>query len=151
MVLLVVDYAKLTRCHALYQLVGMDDELALARALKHSRMVFGRMANLEAHTCRCARLTPRVERKKVEIVYGEVLLVSGTRFETLTHIQHIVGYILFHDVPRTATEAESVALSDGVEPQTAVLAYKPARLQFEYFARLLAEELAYVVVMFILP
>ena len=143
---LVVDHAELSRRNALYQFFGVNDELSLASAFEHSRMIFGRMANLETHTCRCSKLSPRVERKEVEIVYGEVLLVCGARLVALAHIQRVVSNILLYHVPRTATEAESVTLSDGVEPQTAVLANELARFQFEHFARLLAEELANIVV-----
>ena len=125
---LVVHNAELARRYALDKLVGVNYEAAFRGAFKGGRMVFGGVAYLEAHSSRCARSAPGVEREEMEVVDGEVLLVSCARFEALAYVQHVGSHILLLYVPRSAAEAESVSLSDGVKPQATVLAYLLARL-----------------------
>ena len=143
---LVVHNAELARRHALDKLVGVNYEAAFRGAFQGGRMVFGGVANLETYASRCAWSAPRVEREEMEVVDGEVLLVCCARFEALAYVQHVGNHILLHDIPRSAAEAQSVSLSDGVKPQAAVLAYQFARLQFEHFAGSLAEIASNVVV-----
>ena len=125
---LVVHNAELARRHALDKLVGVNYEAAFRGAFQGAGMVFGGVAYLEAHSSRCARSAPRVEREEMEVVDGEVFLICCARFEAFAHVQHVGSLILLHDIPRSAAEAESVSLSDGVKPQAAVLAYQLARL-----------------------
>ena len=104
-VVLVVDHTKLTGGYTLYGFFGMHDEFALARALERSRMIFGGVAYLEAHVGTGARSAPGVERKEVEIVYGEVLFVGCGWLEAFAHKEHIGLNIFLYYIPRTSAKA----------------------------------------------
>ena len=54
--------------------------------------------------------------KKVEIMYLEILLKSRLRLISLTYVKHVLRHIFLYSIPRTAAEAQSVALTYGVEP-----------------------------------
>lgn len=144
--LLVIDHAKLSRSYALYHLLGMNDKLSIARPLKHGGMVLWRVAYLEAHTCRRARLAPGVEREEMEIVDGEVLAIGSGRLEALADVEYVGSDVLLHNIPWTAAEAQTVALADSVKPQSLMATYQLARLQLKHVARTLAEIAADVVV-----
>ena len=59
---------------------------------------------------------------------------------TVRHKNDVLLDILLHDEPRTAAQAKSLPLSDGVEPEAFVLADDLARLDIYNLALLLAHE-----------
>ena len=87
----------------------------------------------------------------MEILKGEILLVRRLRVVTMTHIQNVVLHILLNHEPRTAAEAQTLTLSDSVEPQTLVAADALARLHLNHIARVLAQVSADVIVIVNLP
>ena len=99
------------------------------------------MANLERYL-----LHRHLAGEEMEILKGEILLVSRLRVVTMTHIQNVVLHILLNHEPRTAAEAQTLALADGVEPQTLVAADALARLHLNHIARVLAQVSADVIV-----
>ena len=64
----------------------------------------------------------------------------------MTHVEYVCRHVLLHRKPRSAAEAQSVTLADGVEPQSLVTAYLATGLQLHHVARQLAQVVAYVVV-----
>ena len=85
------------------------------------------MANLERYF-----LHRHLAGEEMEIMKGEILLVRRLRVVTMTHIQNVVLHILLNHKPRTAAEAQTLALADGVEPQTLVAADALARLRLSH-------------------
>ena len=118
---LIINHAELAWSHALYELLCMDNERAVARAFQCGAMIFGRVANLEAHV-NLGFALPWVESEEMEIVNGEMLLVGCARLKAFAHIKDVALHVLLHRIPGPAAEAKAVALADGVEPQTLVLA-----------------------------
>ena len=82
----------------------------------------------------------------MEVCHAEILLVSRFRIITVAYEQDVFFYILLHDEPRTASESEPLALTDGVEPKSPVLTDAPSGLQFDDVAWLLAEVTAHIFV-----
>ncbi len=104
------------------------------------------MANLERYF-----LHRHLAGEEMEILKGEILLVRRLRVVTMTHIQNVVLHILLNHEPRTAAEAQTLTLSDSVEPQTLVAADALARLHLNHIARVLAQVSADVIVIVNLP
>jgi len=104
------------------------------------------MANLERYF-----LHRHLAGEEMEILQWEILLVSRLRVVTMTHIQNIVLHILLNHEPRTTAEAQTLALTDGVEPQTLVATDALTRLHLNHIARLLAQVSADVIVIVNLP
>ena len=65
---------------------------------------------------------------------------------TLDDVEDVLLHILLHHIPRTATQAKSLALSDGVEPVALVLAEHLARLNVDDIAFLFTQKLTNIVV-----
>ena len=78
-------------------------------------MPFGSVAYLEGDA-----LGKAGDGEEMEVVDRKILLVGCLGVVAMGHIEDIVGDILLDYKPWTATEAESLALTDGVEPQTLV-------------------------------
>ena len=57
----------------------------------------------------------------MEILDRELHSMSLDGCVTLDDIENVLLHILLHHIPRTATQAKSLALSDGVEPMAFVL------------------------------
>ena len=108
------------------------------------------MAYLERDTA-LGRVAPRIHRQEVETVHLEVGLVCRARLISAAHVEYVAPHILLHGIPWTAAETQSVPLPYGVEPQSPVLSYLPARLQFEHVTGILAQITPYVVVVVYLP
>ena len=73
----------------------------------------GRMPNLEAGTLWQSGDSLGEE---VKSVYHELTFVGVLRVVSVADVKNIVLHILFDDKPRAAAEAQTLALSDGVEP-----------------------------------
>ena len=82
----------------------------------------------------------------MEVVHFERLLVGRRRVVAVADVKDILCHILLHDKPRTAAEAQALALPDGVEPQPLVRAYLLARFQFDDISHLLAKIATHVFV-----
>ena len=134
MVLLVVAHAELSGSHTMDLLVGMDDVATFSGVLHRAGEIFRCMADLKRH----AGLI-HFGGKEMEVVDCEVLFVGCLRVIAVADIENIFSHVFLDDEPRSATESESFALSDGVEPQSAVLADALSRLPFDDVAGLLAE------------
>lgn len=104
------------------------------------------MANLERYF-----LHRHLAGEEMEILKGEILLVRRLRVVTMTHVENIVLHILLYHEPRTAAEAQTLALTDGMEPQTLVATDALARLHLNHIARVLAQVSADVIVIVNLP
>ena len=54
--------------------------------------------------------------EEMEVVDREVLLIGSLRVIAVADIEDVVCHVFLNDKPRSATESQSFALSDGVEP-----------------------------------
>ena len=73
----------------------------------------------------------------MEIVDGEVLLISRLGIIAMGNVEDVVSDVLFDHKPRSATKPHTLSLTDGMKPQTLMLPDTLARLQFDDIARLL--------------
>ena len=71
----------------------------------------------------------------MEIVQRELLLVGSLRVIAMAHIEDILLYVFLDDKPRTAAEAQSLTLSNGMIPQSLVLSDTLTRFQFDDISR----------------
>ena len=149
-VIFIVNHAELSRSNAVYRAFRMYGKLSVPGSLQLRRMIFGRVADLECDMDR-SRLTPRIAREEMEIVYRKIFLIRHLRVITLTYIEYVAFHIFFDSVPRTATEAKSVPLTYGVEPQPPVHTDLLARFKFEHVARILTKITSYIIVIVNLP
>ena len=131
---LVIDYTELTGSYAVDLLLAMDDIGIISCGLHRSLVPLGSVAYLEGDA-----LGKAGDGKVMEVVDGERLLVGCLGVVAMGHIEDIVGDILLDYKPRTTTEAESLALTDGVEPQTLVATYAATSLQLDDISGIVAE------------
>ena len=122
MMLFIVYHAELSRCYAVDGLCGMNGIAAFSRLFYGCRMIFGRMSDFECNVLHIQRLG-----EEMEIVYLKVRLVGRFRVVSPADKKHVGLNILLHHKPRTTPKAQSVTLTDGVKPQSAVLANLLAR------------------------
>ena len=108
-----------------------------------------RVPVLEGHGHRAARgAGPDVAGYEVHLaeVQGAAILLFGV--VAARHVHHVVVDVLAHHKPRAAAEAQALALSDGVEPVSAVLAYLAPGLYLDdgagTLAKVAADEVAVV-------
>ena len=71
----------------------------------------------------------------MEIMQREFLLVGSLRIIAMAHIEDILLYVFLDDKPRTAAEAQSLTLSDGMIPQSLVLTDTLTCFQFDNISR----------------
>ena len=131
---LVIDYTELTGSYAVDLLLAMDDIGIISCGLHRSLVPFGSVAYLEGDA-----LGKAGDGEVMEVVDGERLLVGCLGVVAMGDIEDIVGDILLDYKPRTTTEAESLALTDGVEPQTLVATYAATSLQLDDISGIVAE------------
>ena len=99
------------------------------------------MANLERYL-----LHRHLAGEEMEILKREILLVRRLRVVAVTHVENVLLHILLDYEPRSAAEAQPLALADGMEPQALVGADSLARLHLNHVARFLAQVPADVIV-----
>lgn len=131
---LVVNDTELAGGYAMDLLLAMDDIGIISCGLHRSLVPLGSMAYLEGDA-----LGKAGDGEVMEVVDGERLLVGCLGVVAMGHIEDIVGDILLDYKPRTTTEAESLALTDGVEPQTLVATYAATSLQLDDISGIVAE------------
>ena len=142
-VLLVIDDAELTGGYTVYAFGRMDDAPAVRQLFDGCRMILGGVANLEGNLpgqC-CDAFS-----EEVEVVQRKIFLVGCSWVIAMTYIQDIFSYIFLYDEPWTTAKTESLALPDGMEPQSLVFADFLSRLQFDDVTYLFAEVAAYILV-----
>ena len=117
------------------------DEMALCE--------FGGVAYFELHIYGDAcfeLLTPQVVAEVVEVEQVDTVAILCVGVVALGNIEDIFLNILLHHKPRAATEKETFALSDGVEPISAVGTQYFASLQLHNLALALTKVAAQEVV-----
>ena len=119
----VIDNAELSWCHPMNLLFGMYHKRVISRPLQRRRMILWRMTYLECHLTRCLTLC-----EIVEVTNSEILLVSRFRVIAMRNIENIQLHILLHHEPGTSTKAHTLALADGMKPETFMLANALASL-----------------------
>ena len=77
--------------------------------------------------------------EEMEVVDGEVLLIGCLRVVAMGDIENVALYIFLDNKPWTATETQSLALTDGVKPQTLVGSYAATGIQFNNITGIVAE------------
>ena len=114
--------------------IGVNHITAVALLLQAGGQVLRRVANLQRDT-----LWRQLTVDAVEVVDGEVLLVGRLRVVAVTDVEHVLSHVLLHYKPRAAAEAHTLALADGVKPQSLVLTDALAGLQLDDVAGLFAK------------
>ena len=111
--LFVVDNAELSWCHSVDGLCGVYGELSFAFMLDSGGMVFWCMTYLEGNMC---LLWIEWECEMMEIMHSEILLVCSLGIVSVADIEYVFCYVFLNHKPWSASETQSVALSDGVKP-----------------------------------
>ncbi len=141
MMIFIINYAELAWSYTMNCLFRMNHPSAIIEFFDSSRMILRCMTNLESYL-----LHRHFPGKEMEILQGEILLIGRLRVVAVTHVENILLHILLDYKPRSAAEAQSLALADGMEPQALVFADTLARLQFNHVARFFAQVPADVIV-----
>lgn len=142
----IINYAELAWSYTMNCLFRMNHPSAIIEFFDSSRMILRCMSNLEGYL-----LHRHFPGKEMEVLQWEILLISRLRVITMTYIQNIVLHILLDDEPRTATKAQSLALTDGMEPQSLMFANALSGLHLNHIARVLAQISADVIIIVNLP
>ena len=106
----------------------------------------GHVAVLECDFHRRVHSLPRIARDEVHLIEVQCVAILLLVVVAVAHIHHIIPHILLHHIPRTSAQPKTLALSDGVEPVTTVLAELASGLDLYYAATLLAQMAANEVV-----
>ena len=131
---LVINHTELTGSYAMDFLLAMDDIGIISCGLHRCLMPFGGVTYLEGDA-----LGKAGDGEVMEVVDGERLLVGCLGVVAMGHIEDIVGDILLDYKPWTTTEAESLALTYGVKPQSFVGTYAATSLQLDDISGIVAE------------
>ena len=67
----------------------------------------------------------------VNVVDGEIRLISRFRVVTVGDVEDVVGDVFFDDEPGTAGEAHAFALTDGMEPETTMRTDTTTSFEFD--------------------
>ena len=147
MVMGVVDYAELTRCHTMNRLGSMDHVavgcwlLAVSYWLQGGRDEFRGVTDFQRDVCWRQLSIDAVERHD-----GEVLLVGRLWVVAMRDIDDVLQNVFLDNKPGTSTQSHAFSLSDGVEPVAFVLADNFPCLQLYDVARQLTQIATQVVV-----
>lgn len=106
-------------------------------------VVFGCMAYFERHA---VGQGSDAFCQEVEIVNAEVILVSSVGVIAMRDVEDVIVHVFLYHKPWAASESESLALPDCVEPQSFVFTDDLTGFQFDDIARLLSKVTAYVFV-----
>ena len=93
-VMFVVHYAELSRCHSVNGIVRVNHQSSVVQTFDGGRMIIGRVAYLERHA-----VHRNFASQEVEVVYGKVLFVSRLRVVAMTYVENVVLYVLFDPKP----------------------------------------------------
>ena len=97
-------------------------------------MPFGGVTYLEGDT-----LGKLGKSEEMEVVDRKILLIGCLRVVAMGDIENVVLYILLDNKPGTATKTKSLALPDGVKPQSLVGTYATTCLQLDNISRIITE------------
>ena len=131
---LVVNDTELAGGYAMDFLLAMDDIGTVGNLLDCCLMPFGGVAYLEGDT-----LGKIGKSEKMEVVDRKILLIGCLRVVAMGDIENVVLYILLDNKPWTATKTKSLALTDGVKPQSLVGTYAATCLQLDNISRIITE------------
>ena len=134
MMVLVVNDTELAGGYAMYFLLAMDNIRTVGNLLHRCLMPFGSVTYLEGDT-----LGKVGNGEEMEVVDGKILLIGCLRVVAMGDIENVALYILLDNKPWTATKTKSLALTDGVEPQTLVGTYAATSLQLDDISGIVAE------------
>lgn len=140
-VLLVVDNAELSRRNAMYWRIGINAENAVTLADYGGWQIVGSMAYLERYA-----LHWHLAGKEMEVVDMKCLLVCRLGIVALADVKNVFRHVFPYRKPWTFAKTETLALANGVEPQTLMLPQTPSCLQLNDVAGILAEIAAQIVV-----
>src|SRR5438093_13209845 len=82
--------------------------------------------------CGCAR-------DPTHFIHRELLVGVVEAMVRMRHVERVGSEIFFDDVPRPASQSDTFALPDGVEPDAVMLRELPTRFKLDYVANLFAE------------
>ncbi len=161
MTLWVVDNAELTWGYALQGTLGMDGKAPVGLKADGGRTEVWRVTDLQRHgelwhTSRIrwvgkARIFKRVNGQPMWFHYVEMVGVGGDGIVTVGHPQDVPLYVFFHHIPWSSAKTQSFALTDGVEPETAVQSQHTTRLSVDDLSRLLAQKFTNIIVVVYFP
>lgn len=140
-----VDDTELSGSNALDWVLAVDMESTVGRAGENAGAPTIGVTNFERHI-KSAFLWPRVARDEVEIGQIKGAAVLKEIVVAMGNVENVLFQILFHHEPRTTTQPESLALSDGMKPVSVVLAHFLARFDFDDRSFSFAQEATYEVV-----
>ena len=151
MAILVVDDCKLPWCDALNILVALDEPLI---ALDMRQMPGGKVwsvAVFECYLMSSVKAFPWVAAYKVHLIKVDdsAILLAGA--VAVAYINGIVLNVLLNHIPGPATQAQPLALANGVEPVAIVLTQLAASFYFNNWPLLHAQVAANEVVIVYLP
>ena len=122
----IVDDAVLARSDAL-DFFFRFNQVRIAVFVQFTRRKLGRMANFKGNVYGFGDVAPWVFGNKVEVVQGHFFAVLSLHIVTLRYVHHVFLGIFSHHVPWPTAQAQTLALSNGMEPKAVVFA--------QYFAR----------------
>ena len=131
MPILVVDNGKLPRCDALNVLVALDEP---PTALDMRQMPGGKVWSvtvLECYLMSALAAFPWVAADEMHLVKVDdaAILLAGA--VTIAYINGVVQDVLLNHIPRSTTQAQPLALPNGMEPVAIVLTQLAACLKFD--------------------
>ena len=118
----VINDGKLAWSNALNVLLAIDDPLAVTNAGKLASHDMGRVAVLKHDINRSFNTFPRITRDEVHLIKPEraAILLVGTI--AVGDVDDVLIHILAYYIPWSTTQSQALALTNGVEPITTVLA-----------------------------
>ena len=141
-VLFIINHTELTWCHPMNGRISMNQVFPLSYLFNRRSQVFRCMTNLESDVHELSGVIVLILmkrlREEMEIMNTEVLFIGCLRIVTVTDKKNILLNIFLDHKPMTTAEAQTLALSDGMEPQAFVLTNSHACFQFNHIAWLFA-------------
>ncbi len=147
----IVDASELTGSNALDGLGRMNGPLAFGILADETRHEVIDVAHLELDGLFVGRLFPRIGGNEVQVGQAEVVPVLQLRVPAVSHEDDVLADILLHYEPWSAAQSQALALSDGVEPITSVMADYTSCLDVDDLALLFAQQSAHELVVVNLP
>ena len=131
MMRLIVQHTELSWCHTMDGRIGANQKDPITLCLQLSMMELRGMTNLKGDV-RGKGLFAGGRNQTMEVLEQKLLLVGCLWVIAFTDIQDILLHVFLHHEPRTTTKAQSMTLSDGMEPQALMLSDAFSRLQFQH-------------------
>ena len=126
--------------------LGMDNERMGRSPLERRRMIIRSMPDFKSNLSGL-----KFHGQKMEIVHREVRLIGCLRVIPMRHIKNITVNILLDHKPRPTREPHTLALTNGMEPQTTMLTNTLTRLQFNDIPWILTQITSDIIIIVDLP